>query len=311
MKRKILFLVIGILIIGLGLLILFKTKDNQDVVARIKGRKITLEEFQARVAEIPSYYQGFLATESGKKELLDGMIAELVLVQKAKGEGLHRKEEVRSKLRNVQDRVLLEAMVQELQKGRIAVSDEEVKEYFEKNKEKFTNPQEVRVSHILVRKKSEAKKILNELLEGGSFEKLAQKYSIDSITAPKGGDLGYISPGEMIPAFEEAIFALEKKGDIGPIIETQFGYHLVKLTDTKKLENKTPEEINFEIKTTIQNEKLERLMQRFRQELMVSVNYELLNEVSLGIQPETKGETTDEEEKSTESGTKSGEKANR
>jgi len=311
MKRKFLFLVPAILIIGLGLLIFFKTKGNQDVLARIKGRKITIEEFESRVAEIPSYYQGFLATESGKKEVLDGMIAELVLVQKAKEEGLHRKGEVRSKLKSVQDRILLEAMVQELQKARIAVADEEVKEYFEKNKKKFTNPQEVRVSHILVRKKSEAKKILNELSEGVSFEKLAQKYSIDSITAPKGGDLGYISPGEMIPAFEEAIFALEKKGDIGPIIETQFGYHVVKLTDKKKLENKTPEEINYEIRTTIQNEKLERLMERFRQELMVSVNYELLNEVSLGIQSENKGETTDEEEKSTKSRTQSGEKSNR
>jgi len=311
MKRKILFLVLGTLIVGFGLLIVFKTKGDQDVLAKIKGRKITLEEFQARIAEIPSYYQGFLATESGKKELLDGMIAELVLVQKAKEEGLHRKEEVKSRLKSIQDRILLEAMVQELQKGRIAVSDEEIKEYFEKNKEKFTDPEEVRVSHILVRQKSEAKRVLNELSEGASFEKLARKYSIDSITSPKGGDLGYISRGEMIPAFEDAVFALEKKGDISPIIETQFGYHLVKLTDRKKLEKKTPEEINYEIRTTIQNEKLDRLMDRFRKELMVSANYDLLDKISVGIQLESKGETTNEAEKSKESGMQNPEKGNR
>jgi len=298
MKRKILFLVLGTLVIGLGALIFFKTKDNGNVLVRIKGRKITLEEFRVRIAEIPSYYQGFLATHNGKIELLNGMIAEAVLIQKAKGEGLHRREDIERRLKNVEDRILLETMVQELQKDRIAVSDEEVKEYLEKNEEKFANPEQVRISHILVKRKSEAKKILNELREGANFEKLARKYSIDSITAPRGGDLGYIFRGEMIPAFEEAAFALENRNDISPIIETPFGYHLVKLTGRKKMRKKTPEEIDSEIKTRIQNEKLERLMEKYKKESMVSVNYDLLDKVSVGIQSESKGEAKNEEGKS-------------
>jgi len=298
MKRKILFLLLGILVIGLGALIFFKTKDNGNTLVQIKGRKITLEEFQVRITEIPTYYQGFLATHNGKIELLNGMIAEAVLIQKAKEEGLHRKEEIRRMLKNVEDRILLEAIVQELQKDRIAVSDEEVKEYLEKNEEKFASPEQVRVSHILVKRKSEAKKILNELKEGANFEKLTRKYSIDSITAPRGGDLGYISRGEMIPAFEEAVFALENRNDISPIIETPFGYHLVKLTGRKKMRERTPEEIDSEIRTIIQNEKLDKLMEKYRKESMVSVNYDLLDKVSVGIQLESKGETKNEEEKS-------------
>lgn len=298
MKRKILFLVLGSLVIGLGALIFFKTKNNGNTLVRIKGRKITLEEFQVRITEIPTYYQGFLATHNGKIELLNGMIAEAVLIQKAKEEGLHRKEEIRRMLKNVEDRILLEAIVQELQKDRIAVSDEEIKEYLEKNEEKFANPEQVRVSHILLKRKSEAKKILNELREGANFEKLARKYSIDSITAPRGGDLGYIFRGEMIPAFEEAAFALENKNDISRIIETPFGYHLVKLTGRKKMRKKTPEEIDSEIMTRIQNEKLDRLMEKYRKESMVSVNYDLLDKVSVGIQSESKGEIKDEKGKS-------------
>jgi len=298
MKRKILFLVLAALVIGFGVLIFFKTKENEDALARVRGRKITLEEFQERIAGIPSYYRGFLATQNGKTELLDGMIAELVLIQKAKEEGLHRREDIKRRLRNVEERVLLEAMVQELQKGPIAVSDEEVRDYFEKNKEQFINPEQVRVSHILVRRKSEALEILNELGKGGSFEKLAQKYSIDSITAPRGGDLGYISRGEMIPVFEEAAFALEKKGDISQVIKTQFGFHLVKLTDRKKVDKKTPEEIDYEIRTKIQNEKLDRLMEKYKKEMMVSVNYDLLDKVSVGSQSEDKGEIRNEESKS-------------
>jgi len=303
MKRKFLFLILATLVIGigtLGTLIVFKSKENKNVLARIKGRKITFEEFQKRVIEIPPYYQGFLATENGKMELLNGMIAEAVLIQEAKEEGLHKREEIKNRLKSVEDRVLLEAMVQELQKGRIAVSDEEVKDYFEKNKEKFTEPEQVRVSHILVRSKSEALEILNELEGGANFEKLAREYSIDSMTASMGGDLGYISRGEMIPAFEEAVFALEKKGDVSQIIKSPFGYHLVKLTDIKKMDKKTPEEIIYEIKMRIQNEKLDRLVERYRKELMVSVNQDLLDKVSVGIQSESKGEIKDEERKSKE-----------
>jgi len=300
MKRKIIFLLLGTLVIGIGTLIVFKSKDNKNVLAHIKGRKITFEEFQKRVTEIPSYYQGFLATQNGKTELLNGMIAEAVLIQKAKEEGLHKREEIKNRLKSVENRVLLEAMVQELQKGRIAVSDEEVKDYFEKNKEKFTDPEQVRVSHILVRSKSEAQKILNELEDGANFEKLAREYSIDSMTAPMGGDLGYISRGEMIPAFEEAVFALENKGDISQIIKSPFGYHLVKLTGIKKMDKKTPEEINSEIRMRIQNEKLDKLIERYRKELMVSVNRDLLDKVSVGIQSESKGEIKDEKRKSKE-----------
>ena len=300
MKRKVLFLVVGGLVIGLGLLIFFKTRDNENILVRIKGRKITLEEFQVRIGEIPSYYQGFLATHEGKIELLNGMITEAVLIQKAKEEGLDKREDIRRKLKNVEDRILLETMVQELQKDRIAVSDEEVKEHFERNEEKFANPEQVRVSHILVKRKSEAKNVLNELREGANFEKLARKYSIDSITASRGGDLGYISRGEMIPAFEEVAFALENKNDISGIIETQFGYHLIKLTGKKQLRKKTEEEINYEIRTTIQNEKLDRLMEKYKKESMVSVNYDLLDKVSIAIESESKGEPKNEEEAKSE-----------
>lgn len=311
MKRKIIFLLVGGVIVSSCLLIFLIYKNNKNILARMAGRKITIEEFQNRIADMPSYYRGFLATRDGKMELLNSMIAEAVLIQKAREEGLDRKEEVKRKLQNVEERVLLEAMVQELQKDRIAVSDEEVKEHFQKNEDKFSNPEQVRVSHILVKKKSDARKVLNELREGASFEKLAQKYSIDSITAPRGGDLGYISRGEMIPQFEDVAFGLGKKGDISQIVETPFGYHLIKLTDRKKMGTKTPEEIEYDIRTKIQNEKLDRLMEKYRKELMVSINQDLLDKVLVGTEPESKGEKENAEEKSDTPATQDNEKKQR
>jgi parvulin-like peptidyl-prolyl isomerase len=90
---------------------------------------------------------------------------------------------------------------------------------------------EVKASHILVKTKSEAEKILDELKKGASFSKLAQQHS-ECPSKKKGGDLGWFGRGRMVPEFEKAAFSL-KKGELSDIVKTQFGYHIIKVTDTK------------------------------------------------------------------------------
>jgi len=84
----------------------------------------------------------------------------------------------------------------------------------------------IRCAHILVRKESEAKEVLEKLNKGESFAKLAEQYSIDG-TRKRGGDLGTFGHGEMVREFEQAAFALEK-GKTSGIVKTQFGYHIIK-----------------------------------------------------------------------------------
>lgn len=90
---------------------------------------------------------------------------------------------------------------------------------------------EVKASHILVKKRSEAEKILEELKKGANFAELAKKYS-ECPSRKRGGDLGWFGKGKMVPEFEKAAFSL-KKGDLSDIVKTQFGYHVIKVTDTK------------------------------------------------------------------------------
>ena len=90
---------------------------------------------------------------------------------------------------------------------------------------------EVRASHILVASKSEAMQIVDKLNSGAKFENLAQKHS----TCPsgkKGGDLGFFGKGRMVPEFEQAAFKLAK-GNVSQPVKTQFGYHLIMVTDSK------------------------------------------------------------------------------
>ena len=86
----------------------------------------------------------------------------------------------------------------------------------------------VRVSHILVKKYSQAEQILSELKSGSDFKQLAKKYS-ECPSSKKGGDLGYFGKGQMVKEFEDAAFKL-KNGELSGLVKTKFGYHIIKRT---------------------------------------------------------------------------------
>lgn len=108
--------------------------------------------------------------------------------------------------------------------------------YFHKEADK----KEIKVSHILVKTQEEAEKLKKEIEEGASFEKLAEKHSLCESKAQKG-DIGYNTRGFLIPEFEKVAFNL-KKGKIPAIVQTEEGWHLVKVTDIKYFSDKD----NFE-----------------------------------------------------------------
>lgn len=91
---------------------------------------------------------------------------------------------------------------------------------------------EIRAAHILVKTENDAKFVLEKLKKGDDFAKLAKQFSIDPGTATKGGDLGYFTTGMMVKPFEQAAFSL-KNGEVSGIVQTPFGYHLVKVTDSR------------------------------------------------------------------------------
>jgi peptidyl-prolyl cis-trans isomerase C len=126
---------------------------------------------------------------------------------------------------------------------KVAVSDKDAKAYYDGHPDLFKRPEQVRASHILIRvdpqadqsKKDSARKkleaIQQRLKKGEDFAELAKQYSEDPSSA-RGGDLSYFGRGMMVKSFEDAAFAL-KKDEVSDIVETQYGYHLIKVTDRK------------------------------------------------------------------------------
>jgi foldase protein PrsA len=143
----------------------------------------------------------------------------------------------------IKEMVKVDLLRQKAATNDIKVTEEEMKKYYDELKP------EIRASHILVDDEKTAKEVKAKLDQGEDFEKLAKEYSKDPGSAEKGGDLGWFGPGKMVKQFEDAAYAL-KVGEISGPVKSDFGYHIIKLTDKKEKKpfEKMKDEIEFEIK---------------------------------------------------------------
>jgi len=149
--------------------------------------------------------------------------------------------------------------------GEATATDAEAKEFYAKNPDKFQQPETVRASHILVRvdekadaaarKKARAEidSVLKQAKSGADFAKLAQEHSQDG-SAAQGGDLNYFPRGQMVPEFDKVAFEL-KPGQISGVVQTQFGYHIIKVTDRKPARTVPYEEASAQIKQFLTEQK--------------------------------------------------------
>ena len=283
MNNKILISILMFSLLPLG------CTRKEDIVAYIGRRKITAIEFKRRLNELPEYYLGFIATEGGKKQFLSGIIKEEVLLLKSDDLNINKRPEVIQRLKDVKREILLASVIDYLQKEDIQVSDQEIRDYYEMHLKDFTNPEQIKVSHILLSDEKTAREVLKKLKVRASFEKMAREYSIDTVTAINGGDLGYFGKGEMLqPEFEKEVFKLKKVGQISDIIKTPFGYHIAKLTGRRRGKEKTFEESKDEIKMRLEKLKFNSVIDEFRSEYNVRVNYDVLDEIKIIEEEEVK-----------------------
>ncbi|WP_053372963.1 peptidylprolyl isomerase [Paenibacillus sp. FJAT-27812] len=127
------------------------------------------------------------------------------------------------------------------------VTEDEIKQYYDANKDQLGTPEQIQASHILVATKEEADAILAQLKQGGDFAAIAKEKSIDPGSKDNGGDLGFFGKGAMVPEFEEAAFAL-KVNEISGVVQSEHGFHIIKKTAEKAAVVPTFEEKKEEIK---------------------------------------------------------------
>ena len=159
-------------------------------------------------------------------------------------------------------------------RARTAITPDDVQRHYESNQDQFSTPEQVRASHILfktegkdeaeVRKQAEA--VLKRAKSGEDFAKLANQYTEEEVGKTRGGDLDFFGRGAMAKEFEEASFAL-KPGDISDIVKTQFGLHIIKVTDRKEAAKKSLDEVRAQIEDQLKWERAQAEAQRLSEDL--------------------------------------------
>ena len=155
--------------------------------------------------------------------------------------------------KNQRDKLLLEKLVELNMSSMIDVLEEEVRQDYEQNKEKYDHAAQVRASQILTYDESLAQQALQELQNGVDFVQVARKYS-ESQDADAGGDLGYFEQGVMPPEFDEVIFSLNL-GEISPIVKTSYGYQIFTLTERRDASRMSFEEAKSQIEERLKQQK--------------------------------------------------------
>ncbi len=169
-----------------------------------------------------------LETE-GKSQFVERWIETELLCQEAIRRKIHRDPRIRARIKNVRREFLSNHMLFLAMREKINVTPGEIESYFIQHRDEYTN--EYRVKHILVNTAEETEQVM-ELLNKHSFEWVANRYSVDP-EAGRGGDLGYLTKGNMIPAFERVVFDM-KPGEVSDIIESDFGFHLIKMVGKRE-----------------------------------------------------------------------------
>jgi parvulin-like peptidyl-prolyl isomerase len=202
-------------------------------LAKVGNVTITQADYDREFKTLPEYAQQIFAGEEGKEKFLNEIINKEMLYQEALKKGLEKTPDFQKKLEEFKKVTLITELFEKEIISKAKVSDQEIKDYYDKHKEELAPTTQIKASHILVKTEDEAKKVLERLKKGEKFGDIAKAVSIDKGSAKNGGDLGYFSKGQMVPEFEKAASSLQV-GQISMPVQTQFGYHIIMVTDKKK-----------------------------------------------------------------------------
>lgn len=222
---------------------LFLTGCNQDgattaksprtvspVIVNVNNEPITVDDFRAETAGLPPEAMDVLADDEARTKFLDNLVAKKLIIQDALKRGMDKDPDVVQKLDQIRDNMVLGMYVQKEVVEKASVTDEAVKKYFDEHKADLGS---VRISHIQVPTQEEAKETIVKFKAGESFKDLARKYSEDTRTKDKEGDLGFLGWADFGAAdLREAAFTTPL-GDVSNVVRSSFAFHVIKVTDKK------------------------------------------------------------------------------
>jgi peptidyl-prolyl cis-trans isomerase C/foldase protein PrsA len=287
-------------------------------VASVDGRAISRQEFERELAQeidLGGSAPPSLSAEALKRSVLESMFERFLLLRAAKDanvsvstEELDREllrlradypgerfnealAQGRLSLADLRDKTAALLTIQKLFREqvypRVAVTEEEIRVYYEDHSEDFQRPEEVRAAQIVVKTGQEARAIEQQLRAGKDFGEMARKYSL-SPDAKLGGDLGFFARGQMPRQFDDVAFRL-KVNQVSNVVSTNYGFHIFKLLAKRPARNRPLSEVKGQIEQKLVGEKREQAQAEYvkmlRDKAVIKVNEATLASTATGASP--------------------------
>lgn len=234
MSKKLTFVILSILAWSLGFEACQRKEQIKeppaDVIARVDEGILTEWDLEMDIPDV----QRSLITLEQKRDYVRRWIENEIVYQEAKRKRIDQDETIKWRIDQAVRSTIIEVFLEKELGARVEVSEDEVKQYYQKNENIFRREQdEVRLSHVLVRSIAEAGLVAVRIQEGESFEVIAKEISLDGATKERGGDMGYVPLSNLPPQFYEAVQKLPA-GKISSPIQTDYGFDIIMVTDRKE-----------------------------------------------------------------------------
>lgn len=247
----------------------------------IDGKAITPKMFNDAIGKLGPQAEMVRTNPMYRQQFFDHYVNTQLLSAAAEGSGLAKNKEFEDRMAEIRKEVLAKMYADNYIEKES--NDKNAKAYFDKNKDQFGN-KEVKASHILMPLEDEAaaKKVLEEAKKpNADFAALAKQHSKDPGSGANGGDLGFFGRGRMVPEFEKVAFATPK-GKMHPdLVKSQFGYHIIKVTDVKGDDKADFAKVKDQVKAKMKTELQENLLKDLRAKNKVIVNEKAVKEAKL------------------------------
>ena len=243
-----------------GLAVAISAHGQNTVVARVNGVAIPQQHLELLVKNLVA--QGRSDSPEMREALKQQMINRELMVQEATRRGLDKNSEIAARLVFARQDVLSTAYVQETFKAH-PVTDEALRKEYERIKAQL-GAREFKARHILVAKEDEAKEIIALIRKGGNFEKLAAERSMDPGSKVNGGDLDWGPPGRYVKPFGEALLKLKKGQMTEAPVQTNFGWHIIRLEDERATRIPGFDEAKPQLQQMLQNQVVEKAVSELR-----------------------------------------------
>jgi peptidyl-prolyl cis-trans isomerase C len=255
-------------LIAIAILSLAPTAFAADTVATVNGKAIKQSVYDYIAKDAAA--RGQKVDAPVKDAIINKLVDSELVYQEAQKLGLDKQPDYVAREELSRRELLTSAFLQDFVKKN-PISDADTKAAYEQYKKAYGD-KEFSARHILVKTEAEAKDIIAQLGKGGDFAKIAKEKSLDPGSKDKGGDLGWFSPATMVKPFSDAVAGLQK-GALSPApVQTQFGWHVIKLVDTRAAQPLPYEKVKEGLQKNLQQRNLEKMMADLRSKAKVDIS---------------------------------------